>query len=288
MTPRYRVLALDLDGTLLGKDKTISLRNGEAVRAAREAGVHIVIVTGRRYPATRPIARTLGEDISLVLHNGGLIVEDREVIRCLPLARQVARLAIRLGRSVSAEPVVHCGHEGQGKLLVERMPPAERVLAMYLKKAHADVHVVDDVLEAFPREDPIQVMFGGRIERMQRVLRALSSGLEVSAGPAPRGGRARLERAVYPEHGVEIIDVLSPSVGKAEAMRFVCSRFGLTPAEALAIGDNWNDAQMLLEAGCGLVMGNADDGLHRLGLPVLPRNDEDGVAVGIERHLFAN
>ena len=286
MRPRYRVLALDLDGTLLGRDKSVSRRNGEAVQAARGAGVRIVLATGRRYPAARPIAEQLGEDIPLVLHNGGLIVEGRQVVRCLPLARDVAVLAIQLGREAGAEPVVHCGHEGQGKLLVERMPPTEPVLAMYLRRAHADVQVVSDVLGALPEEDPIQVMFGGSIERMDPLLAALSSGVE-AGDPPGSGSRARLERTVYPEHGVEIIDVLAPGVGKAEAMRFVCSRFGLTPADALAIGDNWNDAQMLLEAGRGLVMGNADAGLHRLGLEVLPSNDEDGVAVGIDRHLFA-
>ena len=287
MTPRYRVLALDLDGTLLGRDKSVSRRNGQAVKAARAAGVRIVLVTGRRYPATRPIARGLGEDIPLVLHNGGLVIEGREVVRCLPVSRDVAQLAIQLGREKGAEPVVHCGHEGQGKLLVERLPPAERALEMYLRKAHADVQVVDDLLRALPEEDPIQVMFGGSIERMEPLLGALSSGLEVGDRLGSGGGQARLERTVYPEQGVEIIDVLSPSVGKAEAMRFVCSRFGLTPADALAIGDNWNDAEMLLEAGRGLVMGNADEGLRRLGLPVLPGNDDDGVTVGIERHLFA-
>jgi hydroxymethylpyrimidine pyrophosphatase-like HAD family hydrolase len=284
--PLYRLLALDLDGTLLRRDKSVSRRNEEAIGAARRAGVRVVLATGRRYPSTRPIAERLGEDIPLVLHNGGLIVEGREVVRCLPLARDVAVLVIRLGREAGAEPVVHCGHGGEGKLLVERMPPNEPALAMYLRKAHADVRVVSDVLEALPGEDPIQVMFGGPIDRMDALLAALSSGVEASA-PFASGGVARLERTVYPESGVEIIDVLSPRVGKAEAVRFVCSRFGLTPADALAIGDNWNDAQMLLEAGRGLVMGNADEGLHRLGLEVLPSNDEDGVAVGIDRHLFA-
>ena len=139
MTPRYRILALDLDGTLLGRDKSVSRRNGEAVQAALEAGVRIVLATGRRYPAARPVAEQLGEDIPLVLHNGGLIVEGREVVRCTPLPRDVAVRAIRLGREAGAEPVVHCGHEGEGKLLVERMPPTEPVLAMYLRRAHADV-----------------------------------------------------------------------------------------------------------------------------------------------------
>jgi hydroxymethylpyrimidine pyrophosphatase-like HAD family hydrolase len=60
----------------------------------------------------------------------------------------------------------------------------------------------------------------------------------------------------------------------------------VTAAETLAIGDNWNDHEMLERAGLGLVMGNADPEMLKLGLPVLPTNDEDGVAVAIEEHVL--
>jgi len=81
--------------------------------------------------------------------------------------------------------------------------------------------------------------------------------------------------------------VLEPSLGKAEALAFLQRRWAVSAAETMAIGDNWNDHEMLSAAGLGLVMGNAEAGLHALGLPVLPTNDEDGVAVAIERHVLA-
>jgi hydroxymethylpyrimidine pyrophosphatase-like HAD family hydrolase len=80
--------------------------------------------------------------------------------------------------------------------------------------------------------------------------------------------------------------VLTPGVHKAEALAFVQARWGVSAAETLAIGDNWNDHEMLEAAGLGLVMGNADPRMLELGLPVLPSNDEDGVAHAIEHHVL--
>jgi hydroxymethylpyrimidine pyrophosphatase-like HAD family hydrolase len=80
--------------------------------------------------------------------------------------------------------------------------------------------------------------------------------------------------------------VLAPEVNKAEALAFLQRRWGVTAAQTLAIGDNWNDHEMLEQAGLGMVMGNADPRMRALGLPVLPTNDEDGVALAIERYVL--
>jgi hypothetical protein len=121
-------------------------------------------------------------------------------------------------------------------------------------------------------------MFGGPGALMDSLLPKLETGL---------AGAARLERTRYPSQGVGIIDVLAPAVGKAEAVEFLQQRWALSAQETLAIGDNWNDHEMLERAGLGLVMGNADPQMLALGLPVLPTNDEDGVAIAVERYLLA-
>jgi hydroxymethylpyrimidine pyrophosphatase-like HAD family hydrolase len=82
------------------------------------------------------------------------------------------------------------------------------------------------------------------------------------------------------------LDVLHPVVSKGEALTFLQQRWSIATADTIAIGDNWNDKEMLVRAGRGLVMGNADPALHALGLEVLPTNDEDGVAVAIERYVL--
>jgi hydroxymethylpyrimidine pyrophosphatase-like HAD family hydrolase len=235
-------------------------------------------VTGRRYPAARRVADALGGDVPLVLHNGALIVEDGSVLRCHPLGRATAASAVRLGRQHGADAVIHAGQRGEGRLLVERVSPGNRLLAEYLDRSSADVRRVADLLaELQGSEDPMQVMFGGAAEAMEALLGPLGGAL---------GQEARLERTTYPSYGVAIIDVLHPAVGKAGALAFLQERWGLAPQETLAIGDNWNDREMLERAGLGLVMGNADPALRALGLPVLPSNDEDGVAVALETYVL--
>lgn len=278
MRPGYRLLALDIDGTLLRSDKTVSPRTLLALAAAQRAGLRVVLVTGRRYPAARRVAAQLPCEVDLVLHNGALIVEGEAVVRCRTLDAEVARLAVRVGRAAGADPVVHCGRAGEGLLVVQAgMAPSNTLLAYYLDRSHPDVRTVAD-LESALHEDPVQVMFGGGLQEMAALRARLTESLE---------GRARIERTVYPRLGVSLLDVLDPAVGKAEALAFLQARFGVAAAETVAIGDNWNDHEMLSGAGLGLVMGNADPEMLALGLPVLPSNDEDGVALAIERHVLA-
>jgi len=276
--PPFRLLALDIDGTLLRSDKTVSARTRAALDDARAGGAHLVLVTGRRYPAARRVADMIGGRLDLVLHNGALIFENGEVLRRRPLPRETARTAVRVGRERRADPVVHSGHQGEGRLLVEGIEPSNTLLVYYLDKSHPDVFVVPDLVAALEHdEDPLQVMFGGTIPDMTSLIPHLERAL---------GGAAKIERTLYPQVGVGILDVLEPSVGKAEAVCFLQDRWGVGAAETLAVGDNWNDHEMLAQAGLGLVMGNADPDLCALGLPVIATNDDDGVAIAIERHVL--
>jgi Cof subfamily protein (haloacid dehalogenase superfamily) len=276
----YRLLALDIDGTLLRTDKTLSARTRSAVDAARARGVHVVLVTGRRYPSARRVAEDLGGDVPLVLHNGALILDveggDASILRCRPLPRALALETVEVGRRHGADPVVHCGQRGEGRLLVHEGPYSSTLLAYYLDKSHPDVTACVAFEQALT-DDPLQVMFGGGLDEMAGLRPALQAAL---------GDRVKIERTVYPAHGVALLDVLERTVGKAEALAFLQQRWEVSSAQTLAIGDNWNDREMLERAGLGLVMGNADPDMHALGLPVLPTSDEDGVAVAIEQYVL--
>jgi Cof subfamily protein (haloacid dehalogenase superfamily) len=274
---RVRLLALDIDGTLLRSDRTISPRTREAIDRARERGVRLVLVTGRRHPSARRVAEAIGGAVPLVLHNGALLVEDGQVVRCRPLPRAAARRAIGAGRAAGSEPVLHCGAGGEGWLLVERAARPSGLVRYYLERSRAEVRTVPDLLAAVEREEPIQVMFGGPRGDMDALHPRLAAELDEAA---------RVERTVYPATGVCLLDVLHPSVGKAEALAFLRGRWGISAAETLAIGDNWNDREMIETTGLGFVMGNADPELLALGHPRLPTNDEDGVAHAIEEHVL--
>jgi len=275
--PGVQLIALDIDGTLLRSDRTISTRTRLAIERARADGVRVVLVTGRRHPSARRVALDLGGVVPLVLHNGALVVEDGRVLRCRPLPRPAARLAIQAGRAARAEPVLHCGAGGEGWLLVDEPARPSGLVGRYLERSRDDVRVVPDLLSSVEAEDPIQVMFGGAQAEMAALLSLLEGAL---------GGEARIERTVYPASGLVLLDVLHPGVGKAEALGFLRGRWGIAAAETLAIGDNWNDREMVESAGLGFVMANADPALLALGLPVLPGNDDDGVARAIEEHVL--
>lgn len=275
---RVRVLALDLDGTLLNSRKEISPRNLKAVTAAREAGVHIAVITGRRYPAAKRVTEKLPGDPVLVLHNGSLVIENATPIRVRPLDRSVAAAVVSFARERGADPVVHYGHDGEGLLYVENASPSHTLLAYYLHKSHPDVRVFESLESAIAEErhDPLQVMFGGSMTEMK----------ELAASLEERNFAASALRTVYPSDDLSLIDVVGPTVDKAEALRFLCARWEVEIDSVLAIGDNWNDRSMLLTAGIGCVMANADPELRSLGLLEVPANDEDGVAVAIERFIL--
>lgn len=274
-----RVLALDIDGTLLNSRREVSARNRAAIAAAGEAGVRIALVTGRRYPAAKRIADLLPGRPALVLHNGGLVMEESVAIRVRPLARHSAIAVLSFAKSVGADPVVHFGHAGEGLLYVENASPSHTLLAYYLSRSHPDVRVVEslEAAVAASEDDPLQVMFGGSMGEMSELAVAIEErGFEISA-----------LRTVYPKDDLSLIDIVAPTVDKSEALAFLCARWGVAINEVLAIGDNWNDRQMLLAAGKGCVMGNADPQLQALGLEVVPGNDEDGVAWAVERFVLA-
>jgi hypothetical protein len=276
--PKVRLVALDIDGTLLRSDKTVAPRTRAAIDLARARGVRLVLVTGRRYPSARRVADELGGDVPLVLHNGALVVEGGRVLRCRPLAADVARRTIEIGRAQGLEPVLHCGANGEGLLLVAASATRSGLVRYYLERSRDEVHVVADLVAALAQEVAIQVMFGGTREETDALRERLARELV---------GRARLERTVYPANGLVLLDVVDPGVGKAEALAFVQRRWAIHGEETLAIGDNWNDREMVEAAGLGFVMGNADPELLALGLPTLPTNDEDGVACAVEQHVLA-
>jgi Cof subfamily protein (haloacid dehalogenase superfamily) len=275
--PRVRLLALDVDGTLLTSERVVSPRTRAALDAARAAGVRLLLVTGRRLPSARRVATDLGGDIPLVLHNGALIVEGGKLLRCRPLPANAARRAIGLGMALGVEPVLHCGVRGEGRLVVRAQAHPSPLVRFYLERARAEVEEVPDLLAALEDEPPIQVMFGGSREQVDPLRATLNEHLR---------GEARVERSIYPARGLTILEVLERSVGKAEAVAFLQERWGIGADETLAIGDNWTDREMIERAGIGFVMGNADPELRRLGLAVLPSNDEDGVALAVEDHVL--
>ena len=222
------------------------------------------------------MAEQIAPDLPLVANNGGLLIEAGAIIRRRPLSRDLACQAIAVGKACAADPVVHSGPNGEGRLLVESGARGHTLRAYYIDTANPAVAQFE-ALEAAVIEDVVQVMFGGELAAMDALLPRLQAAL---------GSAVNIERTIYPALGIGLIDVMAAGVAKNEAVSFFERRWGTLASCTLAIGDNWNDRGMLEQAGLGFVMGNADPAMHRLGLPVLPSNEDDGVAIAIEEHVL--
>ena len=282
-----RLLALDLDGTLLNSRGQISDRNRRALEDARNSGVRVAIVTGRRFRDARPIALELGLDVPVIAHNGALTkhAETLETVAVLPLPLAAAHEAIRIGRAAGADPLVSDDHEGLGVLIYDHLSGDNLPLLQYVRWAQrihgeesgAAVRRVDAV-EAYLDHEPVHLAFSGGCERMKQLEAELRSELKKSV---------KIFCTTYAAKDFALLDIVHPEASKGVGVAAAAAELGITSAEVMAMGDNLNDLEMLEFAGTGVVMGNAEPSLHELpGLHATATNDADGVAHAIERFIL--
>ena len=283
-----RLLALDLDGTLLNARGQISERNRLALDRARSIGVHVAVVTGRRFRDSQPIALELGLDVPLIAHNGALTkhAHTLETVAVLPLPLPAAHHALRVAREVGADALVSDDHNGLGLLVYDQLSGDNAAVRQYVKWA-SQVHGEEDgrgavlrveSLEDYLDHEPIHVAFAGGCVKMKELEDLLTSEL---------GTSVRIFRTVYPEQDFTLLDVVHPSASKGVGVAAAATELGVASEEIMAIGDNYNDLEMLLLAGTGVVMANAPLSLHDIaGLHPTASNNDDGVALAIEQFIF--
>jgi Cof subfamily protein (haloacid dehalogenase superfamily) len=274
-----------MDGTLLPTfSQTISDRNAQALRAAQDAGIVVAIATGRRTAYTAPLLEGLGlrADMPLITSNGA-------VTRTLggdPMDR--SHLEARVARAICGvlRPfgtlVFTFDQVGRGELVLEDLTNAERRIALWVEANRDAIEVIRPLERALEDgNDPIQGMVTGGIDSMRKAEKALKSG--------EWGGFCEAVRTEYPARDLSILDLLPPGVSKGWALERLAVRLGVDRKETMAIGDNWNDVDMLEWAGQAVLMSNASKDLRALaktrGWKHAPPNDEDGVAVTLETAL---
>ncbi len=285
MHPPVRLVAIDMDGTLLPTyAQKMSRRTVEALKAAQEAGIAVAIATGRRTAFTTPLLDGLGlrADTHLITSNGAVTrtLGGEHVDGC-QLEPRVARGLCALLRRFGAM-VFTFDRPGRGALVLEDLKQAQGRMAVWVasnRDAIAEVKPLE--LALMDGESPIQGMVAGSVGKMRRAEAAFQSS-EWAAHCASM-------RTEYPERDLSILDLLPPGVSKGWALQRLAARLGVRREETLAIGDNWNDLDMLEWAGQRAIMGNAADELLALarsrGWVQAPSNDQDGVAVVLEAAL---
>jgi len=285
MHPPVRLVAIDMDGTLLPTfSQTISPRNVQALKAAQAAGITVAIATGRRTAYTAPLLEGLGlrADMPLITSNGAVTRTlggdpvDRSHLEAR-VARGICGLLRPFGTLVFTFDQV-----GRGELVLEDFEQAHQRIALWVEANRDAIEIVQPLESGLPDgNDPIQGMVTGGVERMREAEKALRSSNLTSFCTAVR--------TEYPARDLSIVDLLPPGVSKGWALERLAARLGIDRKETMAIGDNWNDVNMLEWAGQAVLMGNAAQDLRAMaklnGWKQAPPNDEDGVAVTLERAL---
>ena len=280
-----RLVALDMDGTLLPSDaQKISQRNAQALRAAQQAGVTVAIATGRRMAYTVPLLEGLDlrADTPLITSNGAVIrtLEGQSIDRC-HMESRVARGLCGLLRPFGAL-VFTFDRPGRGELVLEDLEQVQGRIAVWVETNRHAIEVFKPLESALTDgDDPIQGMVTGPLSRMRDAEKALRGSQWIA--------RCECVRTEYPARDVSILDLLPRGVTKGWALEQLARRLGITRRETMAIGDNWNDVAMLEWAAQAVVMGNSALELRTLaktsGWKQAPTNDQDGVAVVLERAL---
>ncbi len=302
MSPRLitRLIAIDMDGTLLHSDGSISARNRAALRLAEDAGIEVVIATGRRHSYAMRVLRglDLAPRSALVSSNGTVIrTIGGDLLHRTFLPTETALWLcshvrdFRNAMVITFDRLAPNGDDTRGALVCEQIDQLHDSIGRWMQSNEPYIQRVDRLEDALAADEPIQMMIAGSMARMAEAEARLLQHPRITApGDQDRpGAEITLHRTSYPDRDLSIVDILPAGCSKASALEHLLQLRGLTAADLLAIGDNWNDVPMLRLAGRSALMANASDDLLRMaqtnGWSIVPSNDQDGVAVAIEAAL---
>ena len=298
-----RLLALDIDGTLLDSSGQLPPANREAIALAIDAGVEVALATGRRYDFARPIFEQLPEPLTLILSNGAVVKKHSgETLLRRLLPREVARQVLQAVPDHRHEAAVTFDRPREGQIIYQSIDwdhPRHHKFFAANRPYLAEMNPLEDCLI----EDPVQVMFTGRCAEMRELFNELRAGArpgETGAGGIPSAGGRKTAALVddggghrysvalteYEFRDFSLVDVLQAGCSKGAALEDWAHARGYTRGEIMAVGDNLNDLEMLEFAGRAVVMGNGIVDLKERGWTLTSTNDESGVARAMETFIL--
>ena len=298
--PSPRLIAIDMDGTLLDSEGHVSKRNRAALYSAEEAGIEVVIATGRRHSFAMRVLRELNlQHANALVSSNGTVIRTigSELLHRSHMPVETARwlcqhvAAFRSTLVLTFDTVGEDGEDTCGALVVEDIEELHAHIGKWTQSNEAYIAQVRSLEDALDSDPPIQMMLCGPVDRMHRAEALLMEHPLIT----PVGATARhnaeiaLHRTEYPGRDLCILDILPAGCSKASALEHLAQMRGISMQEVLTIGDNWNDLPMLEIAGQSVLMSNAPEALKELaedrGWTIGPSNDEDGVAIAIETAL---
>jgi Cof subfamily protein (haloacid dehalogenase superfamily) len=271
-TAQIKLLIVDIDGTIAGTSNQVSSRVKHAISAAQAQGVRVGIATGRMYKSALRFHHEIGADLPLIAYQGAWIQDPATGIthRHLPVPIEIAQELI--------------DYFEQPHLLDQLSIHVYRDDCLYVRKINPDT-------EAYVGRSGVEVIAAPDLravltERPTKIL-AMSEDIALIQSLLTELRQRYTPADLHVTTSVPIfLETTQAGVNKGDAIDYLVKLLGITSENVLAIGDNYNDVEMLAYAGIGVAMGNAPEDVQSLGDWVAPHVDEDGVAVAIEKFIL--
>lgn len=268
---KYRLVAIDMDGTLLNSENHVTDRTREALNKAMEKGVYIILSTGRILKSALYYSDELGLNNPMITCNGAIIVdEDKNVVFEKSIEKEVVSKIMDI---LDSEDIYYHFYDKEKFYSKEKV---EEILRFYNESGSTftvDMNTFDNKDEVLSDEDISTYKFIF-IDDDREKLNNLRSELD------------KMEGVETSSSWINNIEAMASGVSKGNAIGIMCDRLGVSLDEVIAIGDGENDLSMLTKAGLGVAMGNASEFVKSHADCVTDTNDQDGVAKVIEKYIL--
>jgi len=274
----YRLLALDVDGTLLDPHGTLRPAVHQAVTATKQRGLHVTLCTGRRFRTALPIAQTLELEHPLIVHNGALVKDPAsgDTLQQRYMPHDVYHQGLALLRRLSTPMVYIDAFHEHVDILTESIEQAHPLQRAYLQDNLEHCHIVTDI-----DTPPLQGVVMMSIMADEPSLHTLRAQIVAALGE-----RVRVNILASKIYGGHILEILHPAVSKWQALQQLAARMGIAPEAIVAVGDDHNDLEMIRHAGLGIAMGNAPPAVQAVADYVTGSNAEDGLTQALAHFVL--
>ncbi|NLG32189.1 MAG: HAD family phosphatase [Syntrophomonadaceae bacterium] len=265
---KVKLVAIDLDDTLLNPGLEISPGCAAAIRAVREKGILVTLATGRMYRSALPYALQLGVDIPLITYQGALVQSSlsEDILYYKPVPRQAAREVMSIFKDMG----VHYHTYFQDDLYMDTLTPEGM---SYLELAGVRPVIVNDLIETLQYEESIKIMAiiknETQVERTEQILKNIY------------GTSLNITRSKP-----HFLEIMNCKANKAIALQVIARHYNIDRSEVLAVGDSYNDLEMIQWAGIGVAMGNARKRVKEVADFVTLTNEEEGVAEALYKYVL--
>jgi len=272
---KWKLLALDLDGTTLNSSEQISDTNISAIQRASQAGIRVIVTTGRSYTSASRFIHRLGTTDPTITYNGALIRNGTSVLRSLTLEGTIVRDTLTLLKELGQSPVVYSVDDKRYVDEPEKLIPG--FFEFSKGSGIENIQVADLMSQCW--EHVIRVSVFTDETTTQKLDEELGRRLV---------GSIKTAQTYFSDWNFWIFEVLNPECSKPKALQYLCDLYGFDREEVIAVGDNRNDVEMLDWAGMGVAMRNSlPDVLRHADYVTTRDNNEHGVAEVIDRFILS-